>query len=177
MGGWSCDACTVRNVEDNARKCQICETLRSEAADLVRSCKGPANVSLCGGAIIGRKRPSEPQKMSTVQATLFGGVAAKSVVQPSLKKPKTAEISKQSTLSFAAKQRPKTTSEDGGSGLVVWKECAGQDVPFSELKNRARIAMKTIFGVEKLRLLQPKAVGCALKRESQLVVMATGGGA
>lgn len=236
--GWSCEACTFLNADDDASRCQICETLRSEAAALVGSfiivdnnkkqpadnkntrnlgattktsagilALGSSSSSSSGGVVaaVARntatnarnisnsnncKRPPAEQK-STVQATLFGGLAPKSQKEkPKSKKAKVAvgplpdaETSKQSTLSFAAKRPPASTalssseSTSGSSSLVLWKKCASNDVPFSELKDRTRLAMKSIFGVAKLRLLQPKAVSCALKRKSQLVVMATGGGA
>jgi hypothetical protein len=180
--GWSCEACTFLNVEDSVSKCQICETVRSEAAELIgsykRPSKGEGKVSLGEGGIDQRKRPSEHQQKSTLQATLFGGIAPKPQKEKSKsKKPKVdTETTKQSTLSFASKHPPTTTSDIGSSGLALWKECASKDIPFSDLKDRTRIAMKNIFGVERLRLLQPKAVSCALKRRNQLVVMATGGG-
>lgn len=50
------------------------------------------------------------------------------------------------------------------------------NMSFSELKVRAKCIMKTVFGIEKLRFLQPLAITCALKRESQIIIMATGGG-
>ena len=126
-----------------------------------------------------KKRMPSEDRQHAVQATLFRGIASKSEKEKlgtkSLKiagpRP-TVATKTQSTLSFA--KQPSTVSEP--ATLVLWKQCASKDTPLAELKNRALVAMKSIFGVEKLRLLQPKAVSCALKRKSQLVVMATGGG-
>jgi hypothetical protein len=45
-----------------------------------------------------------------------------------------------------------------------------------ELASHAKVVMKNVFGVRRLRSLQPDAVTCSLKRESQIIIMATGGG-
>ena len=49
-------------------------------------------------------------------------------------------------------------------------------VSFATLKERAAFYLRETFGLSKLRNLQPAAIKCALKRQSQIVVMATGGG-
>lgn len=171
--GWSCDACTFLNAADGAIVCQICESVRSEAAELVGSIRNATNIS----SFLVDTRERRAERKPTVQATLFGGIAVEpqnEKIELKKRKPNPLpelEISKQSTLSFA-KQPPPTSS----AGLTLWRQCASKDIPLSELKIRARKALKFIFGVDKLRMLQPKAVSCALKRKSQLVVMATGGG-
>jgi superfamily II DNA helicase RecQ len=86
-----------------------------------------------------------------------------------------AAVDAHTTAPFAMKQSfapPSTYS----TRFLMWKQCATCDIPFTQLEERTRHAMKYIFSVDKLRLLQPKAVKCALKRKSQIVVMATGGG-
>ena len=50
------------------------------------------------------------------------------------------------------------------------------NVPNTELKQKSEKIMQDVFGIAKLRNLQPKAVDCALQQQSQIVVLATGGG-
>ena len=49
-------------------------------------------------------------------------------------------------------------------------------VPYAELKKRANEIQTKVFGISQLRLLQPQAIECALRRQSQLIILATGGG-
>ncbi|KAL7563110.1 hypothetical protein ACA910_012294 [Epithemia clementina (nom. ined.)] len=60
------------------------------------------------------------------------------------------------------------------SSLATYKTL--QNIPFSALKEKADKLMREVFGVSKLRYLQPKAIECALRKQSQIVIMATGGG-
>ena len=53
---------------------------------------------------------------------------------------------------------------------VLW------NATFPSLWEKATQNMKNIFGIDSLRNLQPVAVECALKRQNQIIVMATGGG-
>lgn len=159
---WECKACTFHNAQDAAACCEICNTDRSEAEDLI-------------GAKMSKKKA--PAKLS-VQVTLFGGIAAKPTATGKQSKKRKAadsklpeaEKSRQETLSFAKKASTGSSNDDGLACANTTKD------EFSKLKSRTRIAMKKIFNIEKLRFLQPKAVKCALQRQSQLVVMATGGG-
>lgn len=48
--------------------------------------------------------------------------------------------------------------------------------PYDVLQAQANQNIKTIFGIETLRNLQPIAIQNALQRKSQIIVMATGGG-
>jgi len=47
---------------------------------------------------------------------------------------------------------------------------------FNCLLNKSQELMKTIFSISSLRSLQPQAIRTALRRESQIIVMSTGGG-
>jgi hypothetical protein len=47
---------------------------------------------------------------------------------------------------------------------------------YMHLHNKAMKALSNTFGIHSLRNLQPKAVECALRGQSQIIVMATGGG-
>jgi hypothetical protein len=167
--GWSCETCTFLNVKDDAKMCEICETVRSVAIDLTET----DTQNLLANA---KKRPLEQK---SVQSTLFGGVAQSPPVKksaPKKSKPSSlvdARDAKQSTLHASSSILTSCNS----TVTTTWKTTASRDIPLTELKDRAQTAMQQIFGVEKLRFLQPKAVSCALKRKSQIVVMATGGGA
>lgn len=172
--GWSCGACTYLNSSEISNKCAICETSRSNRVSQDGACdKTSANEN-------GSKKRSKDTK-STVQATLFGGIVT-NVDNRMLKhkKPKRSveiDVIAKSATSFAS-TRTLTSfpSSSTTNRFEMWKQTAKNDILFSKLEERTRSAMKQIFSVDKLRLLQPKAVKCALKRKSQLVVMATGGG-
>lgn len=155
--GWNCEACTFLNSIDCAKKCEICETPRFDAAE-------PSD-----------HKQQRADRKPGLQATLFGGVAPTQERKEKSKKRKATRTiesdvnnNQQLTLSFASKQ----PTHD----FVILKQCSDRSVPYVALKERMQMAMRTVFGVEKLRFLQPKAVKCALMRTSQLVVMATGGG-
>ena len=171
--GWSCDACTYLNHVESLNKCAMCETARSNGGSLdVASGKSSANEN-------GSKKRSRENK-TTKQATLFGGIATN--VENRMIKDKTSKNSSKTEL-FVKPPRSLTQtrpfSAPSSSSITrfeIWKQTARNDTLFSKLEERTRAAMKQIFGVEKLRLLQPKAVKCALKRKCQTVVMATGGG-
>lgn len=47
---------------------------------------------------------------------------------------------------------------------------------FATLNQNALSALKDVFGIGKLRNLQPHAIKCVLKQQNQILVMATGGG-
>jgi hypothetical protein len=166
--GWSCETCTFLNAKDDSKTCEICETVRLVAIDLTET--NGQNFDANANA---KKRPLEQK---SVQSTLFGGVA-----QPPPTKKSAPKKSKPSSLTDAREAKQSTFSSSmlttDNSTVTIWKTTASRDIPLTELKDRAQTAMKQIFGVEKLRFLQPKAVTCALKRKSQIVVMATGGGA
>lgn len=165
--GWACTACTFVN----------------EEVAVKNSCK-----------ICGTKRPSKGSGENlSVQATLFGGVAdqkttktkrkieknvtemnASNLQEPdNVQRPKKLKSapSHQGTLSSFAK-KPKADWQGLCSPLVT--DTSKMEIP--ALKERMKRAMRVVFGVRKLRLLQPAAVECAFKRQSQLVIMATGGG-
>jgi hypothetical protein len=153
-------------------KCAICETSRSN--------EGRLDGTVSQTNENGSKKRTKEQK-STIQATLFGGIAAnaesRTVKAKKSKRSAEIDVAVKPKLSCAS-IRPSTalTYTVTNNQFEIWKEVAKNDIPFSKLEERTRSAMKQIFNVNKLRLLQPKAVKCALKRNSQIVVMATGGG-
>jgi hypothetical protein len=173
--GWSCGACTYFNTVESLNKCAICETARSNESSqdgAPSAAKANENCS---------KKRSKEQK-STVQATLFGGISTngETRISKNKKSKPSFEIDAvaRPNVSFASTRHIKTFTSTSSTDnrFEIWKQTAKTDIPFSKLEERTRSAMKQIFSVDKLRLLQPKAVKCALKRKSQLVVMATGGG-
>ena len=173
--GWSCGACTYFNAAESSNKCDICESSRSsEERNYGAYCRTSVNAN-------GSKKRSKEQK-ATVQATLFGGIATnvENRTSKDKKSKRTLEIDvvEKPKLSFALTRPPSilTSSTGTTNHFEFWKQAAKIDIQFSKLEDRTRSAMKQIFNVNKLRLLQPKAVKCALKRKSQIVVMATGGG-
>lgn len=148
------------NSIDTSKKCEICETPRFASEDI---------------QVWDDRKPRCPDRKPGVQATLFGGVVPPEERKEKPRKRKATRpidsdvtSNQQATISFASK-RPAHDFE-------IRKQCYDSNVPYSALKERMQMAMRTVFGVEKLRFLQPKAVKCALMRSSQLVVMATGGG-
>jgi DEAD/DEAH box helicase len=90
----------------------------------------------------------------------------------SLSLPRPAEATRQGTLSFG--QGIHSSKEWQGLCCPRVANTSQMDIP--ALKERIKRALRVVFGVKRLRLLQPAAVQCALKGQSQLLVMATGGG-
>jgi hypothetical protein len=171
--GWSCGACTYFNSAESLNKCAICETSRSNKVSQ------DAAYDRTSEQNHGNKKRSKELK-STVQATLFGGIVT-NVDNRTFKDKKSkrshVDVVAMPKLAFASSRPPTTLiSTTSNNRFEIWKQTAKSDIPFSHLEERTRSAMKMIFSVDKLRLLQPKAVKCALKRKSQIVVMATGGG-
>lgn len=149
---WTCHLCTFENRDDGARKCEICETKR-------QGCNGEESTSDEGRA----KRPK-----ATVQMTLFGKALSK-------------EEQGQTKKRKLEKKKPEEDSQPAPSlqqsSLFSTEQSARtKNVPFDVLKERTKTVMKEKFKIRRLRALQPVAVEGALKGQSQLIVMATGGG-
>jgi ATP-dependent DNA helicase RecQ len=58
--------------------------------------------------------------------------------------------------------------------MVVVRECSKDPLPV--LQQRAKTVLKDVFHIKELRNLQTVVIECALRKQSQIVVMATGGG-
>lgn len=92
------------------------------------------------------------------------------------------EPQKDSSFSFPTKKASIQQKDTSSSKqpLVLGSLAAQQKVTwnatFPSLWERAMENMKNIFAIDSLRNLQAAAVECALRRQSQIVVMATGGG-
>jgi ATP-dependent DNA helicase RecQ len=168
---WSCGACTFANDKEEAVVCAICGTQRDGAPvdqnGLMKEAttKKKAPISAGGGQ----------------QRTLFGAVVTTE------KAATTAATTATATTAAIPKKKSNVTT---GATTATTKPASSQTTfrtasdrarqvstaPFSELKQLAIQNMTTIFGVPALRKLQPVAVRMALKRKSQIIVMATGGG-
>jgi superfamily II DNA helicase RecQ len=94
--------------------------------------------------------------------TLFGKVAAE-------KSSKTSR--KTRPLEPAVK-----ANADGKKRRLAIRERVQFNLPYETLSQQAHALLRKVFGFQKLRGLQPQAVECALRRQSQIIVMATGGG-
>lgn len=93
-------------------------------------------------------------KQKTKQSTLFGSVA----VEPKSRK-RTAAVAAVTSKGPPSSIPPPNTEKDVKS-----------------LAKRTKEVMKTVFGIKKLRNLQSTAISATLRGESQLIVLATGGG-
>lgn len=104
-------------------------------------------------------------QQSLSQRTLFGAsVATETVRNPALAKKRSRSETKQ--------ERP--TIQTTTTIATVPSTCSQE--PFPVLWKRAQSNLKSIFQIPALRHLQPIAIQTALQRQSQIVVMATGGG-
>ena len=172
--GWNCKACTYLNTVESLNNCAMCETTRSTEVLI----KGDACDKRSANENVNKKRSRETK--STVQATLFGGMATN--VERRITKDKKSncasgiEVIAKPSRSFDLTRPHSAASTSTTEYFEIWKKTAKNDISFPQLEERTRSAMKQIFCVKKLRFLQPKAVKSALKRKSQIVVMATGGG-
>ena len=79
-------------------------------------------------------------------------------------------VQQRDTSSRSAAKQPLVLGSLAAQQKVMW------NATFPSLWERAMQNMKNIFAIDSLRNLQPAAVECALRRQSQIIVMATGGG-
>ena len=139
-----------------AWRCEACTFINSSSSlqrcEICHTERAPSNAEA--------STTDERASNKTVQSTLFGAIA------PRVKKTK-------------SKKREKPTGFKPDAPLSKHFRpmiSAKTEATYRTLKENAKKALKDVFGIEKLRNLQPIAIKCALKRKSQIVVMATGGG-
>ena len=101
---------------------------------------------------------------TTRQTTLFGHFA-----DPKKLKGKKSTARKK----VPAQEMPKKLSE---SDRQLFPLQALHGLPYEDLSQRAQDILRRIYGFESLRPLQQQAVEHTLRRQSQIIVMATGGG-
>lgn len=191
--------CTFANKGDSANgsRCEICETQPGEALDLLRherltsQSKTPAslpnNTPNSALSHVSASTQSKSRK-ATVQSTLFGSVLTKKEKTKNPKKPKETAVNANSSSMQTNPKKPKVEKEAAinvNSSSVrtnflspteKLSACAPRDTPYSVLWALAQKKMNDVFKIQELRYLQPAAVECALRRQSQMIVMATGGG-
>ena len=120
---WSCSACTYLNAAEDAPRCSICELPRADA-----------NYLAGATTMMARKRsaPSSANNtvVNSVQATLFGSIAAPVEAKTQSKKPKkeirdAASKSRQGTLTFLGHgtNTSKSTLHNIRPGTDAAREC------------------------------------------------------
>ena len=174
---WSCAACTFDNESDEATVCVICDTLRGGVSrtlggnELDMKSTQTASLRSWKVDVEGTAMPVVAKKPANTQLTLFGGIASNVCSDPAkiAKKKNAFQRGKTSELGTAPFQPPI-------SKLITYSERQVSHAPYDVLEAQANQNVKTIFGIDKLRNLQPIAIKNALQRKSQIIVMATGGG-
>jgi ATP-dependent DNA helicase RecQ len=197
---WTCEVCTFANKGDgaNGSRCEICETEPGEAPDLLRherlttQAKTPASLHNNTPMSSASASTQSKSRKATVQSTLFGSIVAKKV---ETKNPKKAKADKEAAIqtanSSSMQTHPKQRKVEKEAAIYVNRSsmqtnflspteklsaCAPRDTPYSVLWALAQKKMNDVFKIQELRYLQPAAVECALRWQSQMIVMATGGG-
>lgn len=123
----------------------------------------------------GREKPGVVK--SSKQLTLFGQVVDG---KASKEKKSSVKMAPQSTRPIPTSRSSAPT--DGNMKEMATKmsskapEFSQFSISYDKLAERAHVVLRDVFGFKKLRGLQPNAVECALRRQSQIIVMATGGG-
>jgi hypothetical protein len=84
------------------------------------------------------------------------------------------------SLSSSSTQKPVVTTSAMATKTVSYLHSLSYNVlpkrSPQEAQRDTRKALESIFQLKQLRNLQPQAVSCALQLQSQMIVMATGGG-
>ncbi|CAB9509854.1 Probable Werner syndrome ATP-dependent helicase homolog 1 [Seminavis robusta] len=169
--GWNCEACSYRNVNDTAGSCFICETTREKKA----KAKSSGNVAIVGKASSNAACSDNAKKRKTGSQTTLSGnlVDEKASAAKASKKPRAA-------ISNAAKMPASSTTTKVQTTLSLGLVPSGygpiSSDSYTDKATRCRKVLRDVFKIEKLRNQQPRAVECALKGHSQIIVMATGGG-
>jgi RecQ family ATP-dependent DNA helicase len=165
---WTCAVCTFVNKGDTESRCEICETDQGEAIDLLRHERLTSQASTPKISAT-----STQSSKATVQSTLFGSILTKKIETKNPKKRKVENDTSSSTRQTNLRSPKETISLSTKEAVSA---CAPKETPYSVLWALAQKKMKDVFKVQELRFLQPAAVECALRRQSQMIVMATGGG-
>ena len=192
--GWSCEACTYRNLSDSAKSCITCGTVRNKRKQPIVELMATEDENAASSRLVPSERNAafEKRPASSTQRTLFGGVVdetnkgkpAKKAKPSSKKTSMQSSIEENNDTAYASTEQkqqapiPATVSHQStltqNRSLASYRPMS-QD-SFQTLKQRARQLLTEVFGIEDLRNQQPKAIKCALKGQSCIVVMATGGG-
>lgn len=121
-------------------------------------------------AICGTRRVAHAKKLASTkspqQRTLFGGVVSNG------EGPSKLQVPKKKKPRLEEKKQPPFE----GYNASIQMDRKVSTAPYEVLRAQAIETMKTRFGIEKLRNLQPIAIQLALQKKCQIIVMATGGG-
>ena len=122
---------------------------------------------------------------ASMQSTLFGKIVTGIREKDASTLPTTSRAydrpSNDDATAKKNRQEEMNASDSGTSTTAATNNSAGTGNVFVEgryqaLKAKADRVMKETFGISSLRNLQPQAVDGALRGQSQIIVMATGGG-
>ena len=190
---WSCGTCTFDNGADEAVVCAICGTRRTcsseisaQVLDLTENEKqhepkrhdmhcnatsnatsnAPSRANLLLNCNVKKQSNRSNHTHTQTQRTLFGGIVSVDNQVKELKVPKKKKPRVEATA--AATQTRMPNAADSARQVST--------APYNELQAQADDKMKNLFGIDKLRNLQPIAIQLALQKKSQIIVMATGGG-
>eukprot|EP00934_Nitzschia_sp_Nitz4_P009034 Nitzschia sp. Nitz4//scaffold127_size64804//57851//60422//NITZ4_006188-RA/size64804-processed-gene-0.23-mRNA-1//1//CDS//3329534786//9024//frame0 len=160
MACWKCPSCTFDNEGDSTNQCEMCYTKRPGQ---------PPN----------NKPKVEKGSHSLQQMTLFGKLAPPVSKNKLADKPPPASAT---TLTGRKRRAPSSTPSTTPATATTTKTNM-HSFPTTTVSPTHQFSkqdmdqvLQQVFGLEKLRFLQPKAVQTALQRTSQLLVLATGGG-
>jgi ATP-dependent DNA helicase RecQ len=192
---WRCDACTFENRVGSATKCAICETTREYPPMQAIASVQPKSLALSNDEVdtqttkvLHKANPTplrettktqqhntiekfqNPNVKKSIQSTLFGGVAPKGEERPKGRKRKTKDATH-----FTLNAKHQSLCLPTGTNTAAASRLTSDDT-IEVLAKRTKKIMKEVFGIRKLRHLQPKSIECFLRRQSHIVVMATGGG-
>lgn len=186
---WTCKACTFENTNEQASRCEICETRRGDSLGAVcpmlslqrLSTKPVVQKTLFGTAVETKEktRKRKVDKISTAaqhQPPLISSFSPKPPpAAAAAAAPPHAEPSPRKRK--ADKTPPAPHQKQSQRSFFLQKALATvTDAPYRTVVDQARTVLRQVFQIESLRGLQPASIKCALKGKSQLLVMATGGG-
>lgn len=199
---WSCAACTYSNASDEATTCEICTTVRSgsnssivdltEAPKRSNDGRGKMKQRDLFGAVIQTPK-SRKRKEPTKKKTSAFVQAVRATAEPKRTGPSAFVEAARCAAVFSddnGDDQPYTLDDSNMHdepskhaskkphflGSLAAQQKVMRNATFPALWEKAMQNMKNIFALECLRNLQPAAVECALRRQSQIIVMATGGG-
>ena len=177
--GWSCLACTFHNGRYNSTSCEVCGTSRFKNASSSTSTEPSSDGS--------RAKDRKKSQQMTLFGTKVSSVDDEAKISATTKKKKTnndgaSKVNEAKTMSSTSASRkrkePSTAVTSTASLTPRFQQHlhVRKNLPYDILWKDAQHVLKTNFGLNSLRNLQPSAVRCALEKQSQIVVMATGGG-
>lgn len=168
---WSCAACTFLNTDESSSKCSICLTSRMGES---KAAKKSVQSTLFGAKLLVPTTTTSSSGAKANAATTSGisaahtnntkfderiGITRKSSLDRKRKAPPTEQLNMTQKKDFSFPFSLSVRSEE-----------------FTQLWGLAQKEGLRAFGIQEFRNLQPQAIECALRKQSQVVVMATGGG-